>query len=312
MTASKLTRRMILGAGAAASVLGMGGYVPQLLAQSRDVEGGIGGTGIVGLLNEFGSLYINGLYVQTDDNTDYSDGFGKLAKSNLSLGNSLTVEARNTADGLVAHRVHVTYPIVGLVSSVRDAGQTLRVNGVTVRLTKANRRVSVGDRMAVSGLWRGQTVIASQLSPARSKQDLISGDVIRTRGATFIGGIRVRGGGVAQAPTGSFATALGTFDPQASEFSARQTIVGRFFGAAGPLQALSIEGYLDPINRAPGYRVSGLGHSFERTLQLDKFANSRVLFAGPYTGKFAARSATVLPENTRQRLQVLRGLRRPK
>ena len=48
-----------------------------------------------------------------------------------------------------------------------------------------------------------------------------------------------------------------------------QVSAGRFQGqGARSLRALLVEGYLEPADRSPGYRVSGLGHSFDRATRL--------------------------------------------
>ena len=73
-----------------------------------------------------------------------------------------------------------------------------------------------------------------------------------------------------------------------------------------PLTFLSVEGFLDPVPTAPGYRLSGLGHSFAPGLQLDRYAGHRTLFQGDYTGRFDASRGLILPENLAARRAVLR------
>lgn len=295
-----ISRRMAL-AGGAASVAWPGAGFGQ--SSKREVEGGIGGTGIVGLLTDFGSLIVAGNYLITDDLTQYSDAFGQLAKSDLKLGQSLTVEAGNTAQSLRAARVHITYPLAGMIRGSEANGRQLSINGVKVTL-KAASRFGIGDRVVVSGLWDGNTVRASLLAPARYEADLISGDTIRAGGVT-VGGVRLRGGGIATSTDGGYTEARGRFDPATGEFRVRRFRNARFVGAAGTLKRLSIEGYLAPTNEAPGFRIAGLGHSFERQLRLERFAGQRVLFNGRYTGRFAAESALVLPNGTAARRRLL-------
>lgn len=292
-------RRRALQLGAAGVAVGLATRAPGQSTE-RQIEGGIGGTGIVGVLTEFGSLYINGNRVLVDDATVYTDGFGPLPANALRVGDSLTVEATGTP--LNARRVHVTHPLVGAISEIDQ--NRIVVNGVQVALASAPRGFGQGDRVAVSGLWRGGMVEASGLSPARSAQDLVSGDLSHNGLRNFIGSVPVRGGGVGRTATASFVTAVGTYSE--GQFIATTAIEGRFTGAAGPLERLSIEGYLEPIRQAPGYRISGLGHSFDRNLQLAPFAEGRVLFSGPYTGAFVAQEAVILPNSAAQRKRLLR------
>lgn len=312
MTFPKFTRRMVLQSGAACAATLLCATPTIAKSQDRQAEGGIGGTGIVGLLTEFGSLYINGNYVRTDASTAFSDGFGPLQKGHLRVGHSLTVEASGSVTNLIARRVHVTHPLVGRISSIEENGMLMRVNGVVVALERRLQGFKVGDRVAVSGLWREQKVVASHLSRARSNLDLVSGDVSRGNGGVRIGPLRVVGGGIGRAKTNGFATAVGTFDAAAATMRAQRATSERFTGAAGALQRLSIEGYLERTASAPGVRVAGLGHSFERNLRFGSATTERLLLSGNYTGKFAVDRAVILPENLSARMRILRQIRAEK
>ncbi|WP_299918905.1 DUF5666 domain-containing protein [uncultured Roseobacter sp.] len=302
MTTSKLSRRTALVAGLSTVLFP---HVAWPQSTERDVEGGIGGTGIVGILTDFGSLIVSGNLLQTDGSTRFSDGFGQINESDLKIGDSLTIEAAGPPEALLAKRVHVTHPLVGKVSAQSQDGLELVVNGVTCRLENPAADIGVGDRVAVSGLWRGRMVIASRVSRTRSPRDLISGDVQISFGRVRIGPVNMRGPGMSGLVDGSFATAIGRFEPTQARFVAESLTATRFVGAAGALAQLSIEGYLDPVAAAPGYRVAGLGHSFARNLQLDRYEDTRVLFNGPYTGRFAANRAVVLPERFQARRSLL-------
>ncbi len=306
MSSSKFSRRLfVITAGLATTTP----FMTFGKTTERQIEGGLGGTGIVGLLTGLGSLYINGNYLLTDQGTMFSDAFGRLRESDLSEGMSLTVEAGQDRDtNLIARRVHVTYPLVGAISSIKNSRRTLVVNGIEVSLPSALRRFKLGDHVAVSGLWRGDRVIGSKVQSARSAQDLVAGVASRSSSRMTIGSVRFRGTTALALRDGSFATAIGKFDPKTGEIKDPTIIKDRFTGAAGPLTTLSIEGYLEPIKRRPGYRISGLGHSFAQNLALGRYAGTRVLFTGPYDGKFATDRATVLPEAKTQRRQILQRL----
>lgn len=305
MTTGKLSRRAVLAAGLS-GILFPNAVWPQ--STERDVEGGIGGTGIVGVLTDFGSLIVGGNAVQIDRSTAFSDGFGTLVEADMKLGHSLTVEASRKGDAMIARRVHVTYPLVGEISEISPEGRRLIVNGVRVEMERAQRGFAPGDRVAVSGLWRDRGVVGSLLTDAPSPLDLISGDVSRGRGSMRIGALDVRGFGLSSLENGSFASGAGRFDKTTGRLQITDLTTARFTGAAGRLQRLSIEGYLDPIATAPGYRIAGLGHSLERDLNLRAYAETRALFTGAYTGRFAASSALVLPVGLESRRQVLRRL----
>lgn len=307
MTPTKPSRRTILSLGAGA-ILAPGAVWAQ--ATEQGVEGGIGGTGIVGLLTDFGSLIVAGSRVNTDAQTQVLDAFGPLRLSDLAIGDSLTLEASGPASNLVARRVHLTHPLVGRITRRLANGRRLIVNGVEVLFDTPVQGFDVGDRVAISGLWRGSFVEAARVTQARSPLDLVSGDVSNKGWGKRIGSVPLRGSGANSLRVGSFAAAIGEYDEAAGIMRVRTLQKGRFFGAAGPLKRLAIEGYLDPINEPPGFRVSGLGHSFERDLLLDSIAVSRVLLLGSYTGLFEAKQAFVLPDTFAQQRQALRDISR--
>ncbi|WP_299970490.1 DUF5666 domain-containing protein [uncultured Roseobacter sp.] len=300
MKTGNLSRRAAVFSGMAACALPRG-----VLGQERELEGGIGGTGIVGILTDLNGFIVAGRSVAINAGTVLVDAFGPLPTGSLVPGDSLTVEAAASGDGLVARRVYLTQPVVGPVSAV--SGQRAVVNGVEVALTSGMQRPRVGDRVAVSGLWQGNRVIASRLSTARSPRDVIAGDVTRRIGRLAVGGVPVTRVGAAQTD-GSFATVYGRYDTAAGRFIVENTQGGRFVLAAGPLKHLAVEGFLEPTRQAPEFRISGLGHSFARNLRLAEFADRRVLFSGPYKDVFAADKAVILPEDPRRRRNVLRTL----
>lgn len=304
MGRTKFSRRSALLCAAAGSL-----YPPASFAQEqREAEGGIGGTGIVGVLTDFSSLIVAGNKVQTSSDTSYRDAFGVLRESDLQLGDSLTVEALGMPDDLVANQVQVNYPLVGPVTSVEDGGRSVIVNGTEVRLQTPQRTARLGQRVAVLGLWQSNQVIGSRLAAARDARDVISGTVSRRGLSVRIGPVLIEGRGRRRLQGGEFATVLGRYQAENGVFISEAIQLGRFTDLAAPLTDLSVEGYLEPTRGNPGYRIAGLGHSFARNLNLEPFLNERVLFGGPYDGLFAADQAIVLPENPAQRRRLLRQL----
>jgi len=192
---------------------------------------------------------------------------------------------------------------VGTVT--RDGVGGLRVNGVPVRREPgAIGALAPNTRVAVSGIWTRQGVAASRIDPALSQPDGAAG-VLERNGPTgvTVGGVPVRLPGLAPA-SGTFLSVRGSFDGTAIDVD--QTRAGRFGAATSPLRLLSVEGYLEPVTRAPAYRIAGLGHSFARDLRLAPLAANRAIYFGPYPGTFAATSAFVLPESFSARRSLLR------
>ena len=277
---------------------------PEVITRSNNdpFEGGIGGTGIVGLLTDFGSLIVNGLRVEMTGRTRIVSPFGDMPESALAPGMALTVFASRSQDALIARRVAIDYALVGTVR--RDPGGQLTINGVTVMPEPgATGRATPGTRIAVSGVWSSDGVIASRFDPAPDEDDLIAGTV-EAHGVTgrAISDVPIRVSGL-QPLAGQYTIARGRYN--GSGFDADTLLRGRFEGAQA-LRQLSVEGYLEPIASNPGFRVAGLGHSFARNVRLDSLSGARALYFGRYDGRFDASRGYVVPDNLSERRRLLR------
>ncbi|MEL6217143.1 MAG: hypothetical protein AAFR79_01555 [Pseudomonadota bacterium] len=268
-------------------------------------EGGIGGTGIVGVVTALGSIKVGGQRVLLPADAELSDAFGAIGPSAIQPGHSVTAEVATVDGSLVARRVRLTHPLIGPL--VRRDG-AFQVLGVQI-VPEPGVNVQAVPRVAVSGLWWGDRVIASRIDPvAESTPAAIAGER-PLDGAQAIGPLTVAFPAEEAIEPGSFATVIGRETPRG--LFATQIEPGRFFGSAGPLEQLLIEGYLDPVSKAPGFAVAGLGHSFDPASRLDELATGRALFTGPYTGLFAVSHGLPLPEDPARRQQVLDGAGSP-
>ncbi len=303
----RANRRVVL-AGLAAGFAGACTAPARIVeGGKKSPEGGIGGTGIVGTLTGFGSLYVNGLRVETAASTAITDALGPIPQSALAVGHSLTIEAADDAGQLVARRVHVTHPVIGPVRSISPDRSLLDVAGVPVRARpESTSEIGVGAVVAVSGLWDGASVVASRLDVRRTGDvSVVAGAVTRDpqTQALSIGGAVSLEGAVDPSLVGSFVTATGVSRSEAFVLQDLQT--GRFTGAAGPLARLSVEGYLDPTPDAPFYTVSGLGHSFDGAARLAPFETGRTIFSGDYIETFVVQTGVPLPDDAAARADVL-------
>ena len=131
--------------------------------------GGIGGTGItaLGVIQRFGSIYVNGQEYVLSPQTRYSvDGAAGTAKD-LRLGDRVTVQA--AADGrAIAQEVRVDHAVIGRVTEVDAAKRQFTILGETLQ---ADEKISIavrdsdqslpfkalqaGDVVSVSGLNKG-------------------------------------------------------------------------------------------------------------------------------------------------------------
>jgi hypothetical protein len=264
-------------------------------------EGGIGGTGIVGGLVGFGSLVVNGLRLDTNVSTRYRTAFGRTDLGFLQAGMPLTIYADRRSDRLIARDVAVDYTLIG---TVRRSATGVTVNSVPVQVERGARgRLANGDRVAIGGVWTAKGVRASLIVPAPSVPDLISGTVTTTENGTFaIGRAAVSYAGGRPSP-GSYAVAIGRAGD--GPFQATEVLNPRFSNAPN-LQQLSVEGYLEPISTAPGFRVAGLGHSFADNVMLASIGTQRALYFGRYDGKFNAANGYIVSDDASRRVQQLR------
>lgn len=297
--------RRIAIAGLGASFLSACAGPVKIGEGKKPPRGGIGGTGIVGVVTDFGSIILNGLRVVTTAETQVTDAFGPVDPDSVQIGHSLTVEASTVDGGLVARRVHISHPVIGKVERVR--GRTARVGGVRVVMERnAIGKMRRGRTVAVSGLWKGNTVIGSRVDDVEDPGLTVIAGVIdqsRLGGPVSIGG-QTFAFGADVPPVGSFATIGGKRSK--GRFAPAWITPGRFFGSAGPLEQLSIEGYLEPSKAAPFFTVSGLGHSFDRDAKLRQLKDQRTLFSGPYVGTFAVSEGLPLPADQEARRDVVR------
>lgn len=268
-------------------------------------EGGIGGTGIVGVLTGLGSLLLAGERVALPADAAVEDAFGPYAPERLKPGQSLTVEATGAPGALVATRVRLVHPVIGPIERVSGDGRSLTVGGVAVRLGPEVQSLGQrGMRAAVSGLWDGTEVVASRIDlPLPEGPDVVAGVVRAGPAGPEIGGLRIAPGGATVPEAGRFATVTGTI--RGGAIAADRIVEGRFGTVPGGLARLLVEGYLEPVAEAPFFRVSGLGHSFDRAAEVGVLTGTRALFIGPYTGDFAVERAVVLPEGIDGRRDVL-------
>ena len=261
-------RGVILGLGASA----LGACSPgdtffglaETSSSDRPAEGGVGGTGIVGILIGQNRLLINGLSLVAGDTVAVRDAFGPRSLDALAVGQSLTVEAADDGGQLVARSIALVQPLIGPIEAITGSG--IRSLGVAVDIEPGAVLAGpdggpftpeTGQRVAVSGLWRGDGVVASRID-LLDRTDVpvvVAGEVkpIGTAGKRRLGGLELVLPPDGEAPEiGSFVTVAGR--RAGAALIAEQVAAGRFQGTAGPLTRLSVEGYLGAHRRRPRLR----------------------------------------------------------
>ena len=167
---------------------------------------GIGGTGIssFGVVQRFGSIYVNGREYLLNDTTAYRlDGHPGTVR-NVHLGDVVLVRAQAKPDGrLTADSVHVRVALAGRIEKVNPHAGKITLLGQVVHVTAETRtsgpgaprlklaQLHAGDAVRISALARGNgRWVATRVVRAPATAFLVSGPVRainRTHGHLTIG-----------------------------------------------------------------------------------------------------------------------------
>ncbi|MGL3109781.1 DUF5666 domain-containing protein [Bradyrhizobium sp. BR 1432] len=160
---------------------------------TRGDDHGIGGTGIVGVIQRFGSIYVNGQRVTyASDVPVRIDGEAASAKA-LRIGQLARVVATRQADGtLVTRNITIASEVSGPIERVK--GNELTVLGQKIVAGDKESKLRTGTQVAVYGLRRTDGVIvASLVEPRRDAAARVTGLVERGPDGLRIGGLKLNG-----------------------------------------------------------------------------------------------------------------------
>jgi hypothetical protein len=160
---------------------------------TRGDDHGIGGTGIVGVIQRFGSIYVNGERVSyASDVPVRIDGEAASPKA-LRIGQLARVVATRQADGtLVTRNIAIASEVSGPIESVK--GNELTVLGQKIVASSKESKLRAGTQVAVYGLRRTDGVIvASLIEPRKDAAERVTGLVERGPDGLHIGGLKLSG-----------------------------------------------------------------------------------------------------------------------
>lgn len=134
---------------------GTGSSVELAYEPSGD-ESGFGGTGVIGTIEAFGSIWVNGLHIHYPENQTYRANIP--GDYSLQIGQQVMLQTALNDQRIYSEHIRLYFPIAGEITQIDN--QTLIVNQQTVRLT-ANTQFAdslqeplrVGDYIIVSG-WQ--------------------------------------------------------------------------------------------------------------------------------------------------------------
>ncbi|OAF05592.1 hypothetical protein AYJ54_01420 [Bradyrhizobium centrolobii] len=160
---------------------------------TRGDDHGIGGTGIVGVIQRFGSIYVNGERITyASDVPVRIDGDAASTKA-LRIGQLARVVATRQADGtLVTRNITIASEVSGPIESVK--GNELTVLGQKVLSGGRESWRRAGTVVAVFGLRRTDGVIVASLVEQRGNAvPRVTGLVERSPDGLHIGGLKLNG-----------------------------------------------------------------------------------------------------------------------
>jgi hypothetical protein len=152
------------------------GPVLPLPKEKRPRDRGIGGTGVIGTIRQFGSIIVNDLRIAyPHDVAVVIDGIPKPATA-MRIGHVVEVVAQGPENDLSTGRIVITSEVIGPVETVSPTmitvlGQSILADGVLPETV-----LRPGDMIAVSGLRRlDGTIVASRIERRRGSHMQVAG-----------------------------------------------------------------------------------------------------------------------------------------
>ncbi|MEM8951602.1 MAG: DUF5666 domain-containing protein [Pseudomonadota bacterium] len=295
----------------------------KVLAVGDETEGGIGGTGIFGTVTAFGSIVVNGQTIDIDDAEEpsHTEMIGRDLP--LTVGSTVIVEARPDAGGWTANRVSIFLPVVGPVSAIDPAARVVTVMGTRALFDEStvivDRRgyidgkviapddIEPGDRLAVSGLWKGGEVIASRIDRLDDKgPDSLRGLLLKTEEMVKLGGTRLDETCCETLAAPSYVQMVGTFADD--HFRVDQADVGSTLLFGERVERLIVEAFLARDPDGQGFHLSGFGIPADQSSAIDAQPGVRSLFVGAYDEAFSIQRSIALPGDASARINVFEAL----
>lgn len=136
---------------------------------------GLGGTGIIGEITGYGSIFVNGVEVEYDNATAFTIDGKTAAPQQLEIGDVveiLTTDARQHAEAQV---INLRHEVIGRVESVEPETYSFTVRGQTiVQAINKGKQPEVGEIIAVSGFRLDQqTILSTRISSADVEQSML-------------------------------------------------------------------------------------------------------------------------------------------
>lgn len=306
---------------------GIGGTGAPVRKQARasgdEAEGGIGGTGIFGTVTAFGSIVVNGLTVDFSDDVVQSPASIVGQDLPLTVGSAVLVEAGRMGEAWNAQRVALFLPVVGPVSTIDAASSVLEVMGTSIAIDDDTQivdrkgaaigetldldAIDAGDRLAISGLWKGGEVIASRIDRLNMEGPAgVSGLLLTSGDGAVVGGTVLAAGCCEGLDAPAFVTLSGRY--QGNRFEVDDLRTGMQLLFSDRIDQLVVEAFLARDPDGQGFHLSGFGIPADQSATVAVEPGVRSLFVGRYDGAFSIRNSVPLPADRSARIETFRSL----
>lgn len=210
---------------------------------TRGDDHGIGGTGIVGVIQRFGSIYVNGQRVAYASDVPVRIDGEPASTRALRIGQVARVVATRQADGTLATRsIAIASEVAGPIETVKAGEMTVLGQRVLSSGTETWRRS--GTHVAVYGLRRSDgAIVASHVEQRSGSAARVAGLVERGTEGLHIGGLKLSGADPAL--VGRRAQVEGSL-MQGTTLQVSRARVDDFSDLAGA-RRLSIEAYVQRV-----------------------------------------------------------------
>jgi Domain of unknown function (DUF5666) len=256
-------------------------------------EGGIGGTGIVGVITGFASICVNGLEVQYDANTPVWDNGQPSSTRQLVVGQVVSVTATGSGDQTRARGIGMIHAVVGPLTAVDAAQGTLHVLGQKAIALESRdlANLRAGQWVRVSGLRLANGEIVASRVQAMPVQSGLLAQVRGPANAVQATALKV---GDTPVILGSLAVPAGVMAGQelwvsgvwnGSTLQAQQVVANPTREGLGRVEQVVLEGYihrLSPREMSLGFEPLQLTDKVQIVggAQADLAVNRRVQVTG--------------------------------
>ena len=163
------------------------------VAQASGGDEGVGGTGIFGVITAFGSIVVNGVHIDYEEETPVAVDGVAGTPDDFAIGQVVAVEARPMGERYQAQLVEVQHAVLGPVSDIDEVARTITVLGQTIQVAESDRLPLTNEWVRVSGL-RGpeEQVVATRIDPVSpSRGAFVRGVVLPADGEGLtLGGLK--------------------------------------------------------------------------------------------------------------------------